>query len=197
MLLLFVYSSDPILIFLFLMLPMAGLLFFVLILAAIPKRTRRRSISLFLAVVVFLFTSGAMLKTQNVLRPSLRWLLWSRHLKAEVLAQSSANEELRHVEWDGWGGAPVGDWTVYVVYDPTDSLSDAVKSGRQGTYQRYKGIPCEVESVRRLESQWYSVVLGMNEWWDRCNSSILLQRRDPEVLPEISAMYSNKPAHLE
>ena len=45
------------------------------------------------------------------------------------------------------------------------------KAGRSGSYKRLKGIPCEVDSVRRLEPHWYSVVLGVNEWWDRCGTS--------------------------
>ena len=125
-----------------------------------------------LAAVMFLFVAGAMLKTQEVVRPSLRWRLWSRRIKAQVLAQpTTPNEELKHIEWDGWGGTPVGDWTAYVVYDPTDSLSASAKDGRWASYKRLKGIPCEVDSVRRLEPHWYSVVLGMNEWWDRCGTS--------------------------
>src|SRR5580700_8483143 len=162
MLLLFVYDKDPVLSYLFLIVPLGCLAFLILLVVAIIKRTRKTFFML-LTVVAFVFAAGALLKTQTLIRPSLRWLLWSRHLKAEVLAQpTQANEELKHIEWDGWGGAPVGDWTVYVVYDPTDSLSDAAKIGWSGTYKRYKGVPCEVESVRRLESHWYSVVLGMN-----------------------------------
>jgi len=171
MLLLFVYGSDPALDYLFFIVPTVCLTILVLLLVVISKRTRQ-SLSMLLAVVVFLFAAGAMLKTQEELRPSLRWGLWSRRLKAQVLAQPSAsNEELKHIEWDGWGGTPVGDWTAYIVYDPTDSLAVEVKAGRSGSYKRLKGIPCEVDSVHRLEAHWYSVVLGMNEWWDRCGES--------------------------
>jgi hypothetical protein len=28
---------------------------------------------------------------------------------------SKANGQFKHIEWDGWGGGPVGDWTAYVV----------------------------------------------------------------------------------
>jgi hypothetical protein len=172
MLLLFVYGSDPALDYLFFVVPTVCLAILVLLLmVAISKRTRQ-SLSIFLAALVFLFTAGAMLKTQEELRPSLRWGLWSRRLKAQVLVQPSAsNGELKHIEWDGWGGTPVGDWTAYVVYDPTDSLAVEVKAGRSGSYKKLKGIPCDVDSVRRLETHWYSVVLGMNEWWDRCGES--------------------------
>lgn len=29
------------------------------------------------------------------------------------------------------------------------------------------GIPCKVILVRRLEKQWYSIVLDMNQFWDK------------------------------
>jgi hypothetical protein len=172
MLLLFVYGSDPALDYLFFVVPTVCLTILVLLLVVIIRKRTRHSLSMLLAAVVFLVAAGAMLKTQEELRPSLRWGLWSRRLKAQVLAQPSvSNEELKHIEWDGWGGAPVGDWTAYIVYDPTDSLAVEAKAGRSGSYKRLKGIPCEVDSVRRLEAHWYSVVLGMNEWWDRCGES--------------------------
>ena len=172
MLLLFVYGSDPALDYVFFIVPTVCLTILVLLLVVIIRKTTRQSLSMLLAAVVFLVAATGMLKTQQELRPSLRWGLWSRRLKAEVLLQPSAsNEELKHIEWDGWGGAPVGDWTAYIVYDPTDSLAVEANSGRSGSYKKIKGIPCEVDSVRLLEAHWYSVVLGMNEWWDRCRDS--------------------------
>jgi len=169
---LFVYSDQPGLTYVFLIIPivclccLCSLVFFVL---AALRRRPSRSPWVLLALIAFLVVTGALLRAQDSVRPSLRWLLWSHRLKAEVLTQApTANGELKHIEWDGFGGTPVGDWTVYVVFDPTDSLSAAAKSRWSGSYSKYKGIPCEVQSVRRLESHWYSVTLGMNEWWDRC-----------------------------
>jgi len=172
MLLLFVYGSDPALDYLFFIVPTVCLMILALLLVVVIRKRTRKHLSMLLAALVFLFAAGAMLKTQEELRPSLRWGLWSQRLKAQVLAQPSAsNEELKHIEWDGWGGAPVGDWTAYIVYDPTDSLAVEAKAGRSGSYKKLKGIPCEIDSVRRLEAHWYSVVLGVNEWWDRCGAS--------------------------
>lgn len=112
MLLLFVYDSDPRLSFGLFIVPVAGLASFITLLSVIAFRKRRRqSLSVLLALAAFLVTSGALLKTQGALRPSLRWLLWSHRLKAQVLAQSAfGTGELEHIEWDGWGGTPVGDW---------------------------------------------------------------------------------------
>ena len=172
MLLLFVYAADPLVSYLFLIVPIICLVIFVLLFVIAFSSKRRRRSSMLLGTVTFLLVTGAMLMTQEEIRPSLRWLLWSRTLKAQVLSQSTtSNDELKHIEWDGWGGAPVGDWTAYVVYDPGDSLSAAAKKGQRGIYKRLRGIPCEVDSVRRLEPHWYSVVLGMNEWWERCGTS--------------------------
>jgi len=58
------------------------------------------------------------------IRTATKWFLWSQRYKSEVLAQSGgAAGELKHIEWDGWGW--VGDTTVYLVFDSTDSLSVA------------------------------------------------------------------------
>jgi len=173
MLSLFVYARDPVLTYMFLIVPVVCLCCLsclVLFAVAALRRRPRQSPSMLFALVAFLVVSGAFLKAQSTLRPSLRWLVWSHRFKAEVLAQPNpANGELKHIEWDGWGGAPVGDWTAYLVFDPADSLSVAAKDHWSGSYKRYKGIPCKVEAVRRLERHWYSVELGMNEWWDRCS----------------------------
>src|SRR5208282_4103334 len=92
---------------------------------------------------------------RDAVRDSLRWQLWSRDFKTEVLAQPApTNGELRHLEWEATGFASVANNTVYLVFDPTDTLSAATKSHSLG---KFSGIPCEVLGVRRLESQWYSV----------------------------------------
>jgi len=68
------------------------------------------------------------------------------------------------MEWDGWGFAG-SDTVVYLVYDPNDSLVPAVRSHSSGNF---KGIPCEVWHVRRLESNWYSVVFYTETAWNSC-----------------------------
>jgi hypothetical protein len=70
------------------------------------------------------------------------------------------------VGWDGdgWGSGATGDWMGYVVFDPSDSLSMARK---KNVPTEYAGIPCKVIVVRRLEKRWYSVVLDMNQFWDK------------------------------
>jgi hypothetical protein len=98
---------------------------------------------------------------------SVRWLIWSRSYQSAVLSQpDSTNGDLKHVEWDYWGWA--GQETeLYLVFDPTDSLSQPASSRHPG---KYKGLPCEVFLVRRLESHWYTVQFYTDEWWGRRNA---------------------------
>jgi hypothetical protein len=80
-------------------------------------------------------------------RTTVRWFVWSNGYKAKVMAQpTSANGELKHIEWDGWGWAGM-DTTVSLVFDPTDSLAAAAQSHSSG---KFNGIPCEVFRVRHL-----------------------------------------------
>jgi hypothetical protein len=105
------------------------------------------------------------LKYQFAIRTTARWLVWSRDYKEKVLAQpASANGDLRHVEWDGWGWGG-NDTFVFLVFDPTDSLSAAALNHQPG---KYAGIPCRVPSVGRLESRWYTVVFYTGQNWGYC-----------------------------
>ena len=98
----------------------------------------------------------------SVLGSTAKWLARSHQYKAEVLAQpESTYGELKHVEWDGWGWAGQ-DTTVYLAFDPTDSLLPAASSHQPG---KYNGIPREVFRVRRLESHWYTVQFYTNQDW--------------------------------
>ena len=127
------------------------------------RKDGRRSLSALLTVVAFVAISWTLLSNEAKIRPWLRWQLLSGHFKTKVLSESTpAKNELRHLEWDGWGGAAVGDWTAYVVFDPNDSLLPAAKNHLSG---KFTGIPCDVDQVQRLESQWYSVTFSVNEWW--------------------------------
>jgi hypothetical protein len=136
--------------------------FVLLVMTAIRKRWRQ-SLSMLLTVVVLVGLSAAFLRGENLLRPSIRWLLWSHRFKTEVLAQSVPPDgELRHIEWDGSGFAGM-DNTVYLVFDPAETLASAAKRRAPG---KFSGIPCKVPRVLRLEDHWYSVPFYTNEVWD-------------------------------
>jgi hypothetical protein len=137
----------------------------VLIILAILKKGRQR-LSVLSMLVVFWVVSAVLLANSSAVRDDARWLLWSRAYKDEVLKQPEpANGELKHVEWDGWGFAGA-DTTVYLVFDPNDSLAAEAKSYSPG---KVSGIPCEVPRVRRLESRWYSVMFYTDTNWSHCN----------------------------
>jgi hypothetical protein len=131
----------------------------------VPFDTGKPRGRIYAALGVAFVISMAIACNSYAMRSNARWFIRARRYKAEVLAQPSVNGQLRHIEWDGWGGAPVGDWPVYLVFDPTDSLSAAASHRESG---KLSGIPCDVDEVRRLESHWYSVTLSMNEWWEQC-----------------------------
>jgi hypothetical protein len=111
------------------------------------------------AVAIISFFSGPRI------RPYARWLFFSRSYKQEVLAEPpSATGDLRHMEGDGWGFAGA-DTSVYLVFDPGNTLSAAAARNASGTLA---GIPCGISQVRRLEPQWYQVTLYTDEHWGQC-----------------------------
>jgi len=133
--------------------------------AAFGKK-RRRCLSLLAVLVLYSATSVGLIVCDLRNPYTIRWWALSRSYKARVLAQpASANGDLKHIEWDGWGWAGT-DVTVYLVFDPADSLS---KTADGNKYGRFSGIPCDVVAVRRFESHWYTVQLSANEFWERRN----------------------------
>ena len=119
-----------------------------------------------LALAVFVLISSVLVWEFSEAKTEVRWLLSSRRYKSEVAAQTApANGEFKHTEWDARGWATI-DATVYLVFDPTDSLSLAASNRMSG---KFAGIPCEIPKVSRLESQWYVVTFYTNQEWGRCN----------------------------
>src|SRR5215469_3047212 len=109
-----------------------------LIYAAISKNHRRQSrrqlktVALFCTIALSLFAFGRAYPI--AIRSVARWLLRSHDYKIQVLAQPQLpNGEFKHVEWDGWGMF-AQNTTVYLVFDPTDSLSGAARSHQAGKF---------------------------------------------------------------
>ena len=145
------------------------------------RRGRRQRLTSVAAFGAFLIVAVGVLISQRQIRPHLLWLVWSNRYKSEVLANSAAaNGEFKHVEGDGdgWGSGVTGDWMGYVVFDPSDSLLAATK---KNVPTEYRGIPCKVILMRRLEKQWYSVVLDMNQFWDKMHRGA-----DAEIISDIT-----------
>lgn len=127
-------------------------------------RKRQQVLMAFAIFGAYVAVTAAFYVGYEQFRPMLRWMLWSQRYKSDLLAQAAPpSGQLKHVEWERTGWGPVGPTIVYLVFDPTDSLSEAANSHRAG---RYSGIPCEVPRVQRLERQWYAVTFYTEESWD-------------------------------
>jgi hypothetical protein len=149
--------------------PIVCLVCLLLMVTSAIRRRPLQCLSALLTLAAVVAVSGVLHAKKDAVRASIRWLLWSRHYKAEVLVQPTPGSgELRHIEWEATGFAGVANNTVYLVFDPTDSLSPAARSHSPG---KYSGIPCEVVFVRRLESHWYSVLFYTDEMWGNCTGS--------------------------
>jgi branched-subunit amino acid ABC-type transport system permease component len=136
--------------------------------AALSKN-RRRSRRPLLTLAILWTISALFFEFERshpiAIRSAARWLAWSRDYKAQVLAEPQPpSGELKHIEWDGWGMF-AQDTSVYLVYDPTDSLSAAAMNHKPGKFDH---IPCKVPLVRRLESHWYTVMFYTSETWGGC-----------------------------
>jgi hypothetical protein len=135
---------------------------------AFRRGCRHRAPVLTTLAVLWAISAGFFLvhvKRPLAIRDSIRWSLWAHKYKSQVLAQPlTANGEFKHIEWDGWGWGGI-DTTVFLVYDPTDSLSAAARIGQAG---KFSGIPCEVPRVSRLESHWYTVLFYTDQYWGPC-----------------------------
>jgi hypothetical protein len=164
---LMVYSAYAEFLYSIFFAPITFLTCLLLLVAAAVRKRRSQSLSMLLTLVAFLGVSWALVKNEGTIRPSIRWLLWSHRFKAEILAQPTpVDGELRHMEWEATGFAGVANNTVYLVFDPTDSLAMAAKSHSPG---KFSGVPCEVPRVLRLESHWYYVPFYTDEEWGQRN----------------------------
>jgi hypothetical protein len=158
-------ETDGIL-YLLLLLSISLLFVSSLVIFAIMKRARL-CLALMSMLAAFWLTSFVMVKNRYAIRNNARWSLRSHRYKAEVLARpETANGELKHVEWDGWGFPGAGDTTVYLVFDPANSLATAAKSHHPG---QFSGIPCKVPLVSSLESRWYAVLFYTDERWGKAH----------------------------
>jgi hypothetical protein len=135
----------------------------VLLVCAMWANGRRTCLLILGAFAVFVATSALALAHANAIRATARWLFWSKGYKAKVLASPvPPGEQLKHIEWDGWGMFGM-DQTVYLVFDPTDRLLAGAMRERPG---RLAGIPCQVLQAQRLESCWYSVLFYTGDDWN-------------------------------
>jgi hypothetical protein len=147
-------SSRADVLYLFVIVPALVLMgICVLIYAAI-----RKQLSIAVTVAIFWAVSAVAFLYNFEIRTFARWHLWSGQYKSAILAEPTpANGDLKHIEWDGWGWGGQ-DFSVFLVFDPTDSLSGPARNNRSG---KLNGIPFEVSGVRRLDAHWYLIIFDL------------------------------------
>ncbi|HXN73319.1 MAG TPA: hypothetical protein VN861_12305 [Candidatus Acidoferrales bacterium] len=154
------------LVYLFIVVPIISLLLIVIALYSAITGKKSRCPSILAMLSIFWILSVPLFKNYLPIRSAARWSIWSNDYKAAVAAQPSpTNGNLKHLDWDGWGWG--GENTeVYLVFDPTDSLSAAAKSHQPG---KFDALPCKVDRVFRLERNWYAAQFFTGTDWDQCN----------------------------
>jgi hypothetical protein len=123
-------------------------------------RKGRQRLAALLVVMTYVFAAMLLKTNYSLVRDHVRWLFLSGEYKAQVLAQPPS-KQLRYAEWDGWGFAGA-DTTVFLVFDPTDSLAEAAEALPP---IKSRALPCEVVRVRRLDRQWYAVLFYTDTYW--------------------------------
>jgi hypothetical protein len=152
--------------YIFLVVPLISVVVAISVLISAKRSRRTPSLSTFLSLPVYWVVTWIFFANQFNVRTTIRWILDGGKYKASMMKQPEPPKgELRHLEWDGWGWAGM-DTNVYLVFDPADSLAAPAKSHSAG---KFKGIPCEVYRVRRLERGWYSVQFYTDANWEQCS----------------------------
>jgi len=103
----------------------------------------RKNLPIAVMVVTFCVVSAVAFLYSFQIRTFTRWFLWSGQYKNNVLAEPTpVSGHLKHIEWDGWGWGGQ-DFSVFLVFDPTDSLSrPAPQSIRQTPWNTLRGFRC-------------------------------------------------------
>jgi hypothetical protein len=160
-----IFQSES-LVYLFFVVPIISVVLIVFAVYGAIAGKKRRSVSILSMIAIFWVLSVPLFKNYLAVRSAARWLVGSGDYKANVVAQPTpANGDLKHLDWDGWGWG--GESTeVYLVFDPTDSLSVAARSHQPG---KFNGLPCKVDRVLRLERNWYAAQFYTGTDWDHCN----------------------------
>lgn len=152
----------------FLLSALVTLVIGIVLLVAFLRTVRCQPLAALSMGVLFAISLAISWKTAGDIRRTGRWFLEAKEYKAEVLAQPTPPpNELKHVEWEGWGFAGAGDTVVYLVHDPTDALAAASSTHAPG---KYSGLPCTVYGVHRLEKNWYTVQFYTDTDWTHCDS---------------------------
>ncbi len=145
-----------------------ALLVFFFLLGLSLRGKRHLILSSVLMVLLFFASTWFMNRFADAAHEHARWLLSSRSSKEKVLATPEVPiGDFRHIEWDGWGFAGVGDTTVYLVYDPSEALSNQL-TGKKQPAITLLGVPCGIWKAERMEDHWYLVTFYTDLSWYHC-----------------------------
>jgi hypothetical protein len=160
-----VTSADlAMLLYLFVAIPLVTLMLTVAAMLTYDRQ-ERQTLAIISMFMVYCLVTWGIWRSGSDLRDVGRWFFGARHYKAEVLAQPISSNGLKHWEWEASGFAGVANRSVYVVFDPADSLK---REAGHHTHEKLVGLPCEVPRVVRLERYWYSVEFYTDSSWDDC-----------------------------
>ena len=151
----------------FLIAALVTLIVGIVLLVVFLRTVRRQPLAALSMGILFAISLAIFWKTSSDVRRAGRWLFEAKAYKSEVLAQPMPSpNELKHVEWEGWGFPGAGDTVVYLVHDPSDALAAASSTHAPG---KYSGLPCTVYAVHRLEKNWYTVQFYTDTKWTHCD----------------------------
>lgn len=151
--------------YLFLGIPLISVAVAISVFVAAKRSRRTPSLSIFLILPAYWAVTWILFAYRIDVRFKVRWVLGEKDYKSSMMKQPEPiSGELRHMDWDGWGWAGM-DTEVYLVYDPADTLAGPANTRSAG---KFRGIPCEVPRVRRLESHWYAVEYYTGASWNEC-----------------------------
>ncbi len=145
---------------------LAPIVFVALLVVGILRR-QGRLLWLGFTLASFVIAAALVQRYSNDLRVEAKWLRHRDTYKAALSGQIRTDGRLlRHMDWDDWGFAG-NENSAFVVLDPTDSLAYAAATQAPG---RYRGLPCPVFRVVKLEPHYYDVLFFTNSYWNQCEA---------------------------
>jgi hypothetical protein len=130
------------------------------------QRTGRSRLTMIAALLLYWLISGLIFNHFSEVRDASRWLFQAKSYKARVLALPTPPDGgFRHIEWEPRGFVVAPDTSIYLVVDPSGSLSEPAKKHLTG---KFIGISCPVYRVHRLEEHWYTITFYSDTAWEQC-----------------------------
>ena len=124
--------------------------------------------SLLLMMILFFASTWLLNGLFPAMHYEARWLFSRTVEKQNVFSSEDLPPgDYKHIVWDSWGFAPGGDTTVYLVFDPNDTLAYQLTAHNPLTFS-IRGVPCEIWKYQRLENHWYTVTFYTDLSWDHC-----------------------------